>query len=111
MRVIVMDKEQSQFQTELALHQGYSMLLVGELRVTHLPLSAAPKIPSRRPIIHPFGLRYILVPPGPPGSWGSFAQALGPSYGPGYTLDTLDGVGPFTSPFAGGDDSDDGDTD
>ena len=106
-----MDKERSQFQTELALHQGYSMLLAGELRVARLPISAALEIPSQGPIIRPFRQRYIPIPLGLSSSWGSFAQAPGTSQGPGYTPGTLDGVGPSTGPFAGSDDSDDGDTD
>lgn len=106
-----MNREQSQFQIELALHQGYSMLLVGYLQATCLPIPAAPKIPSQGPIIPPFGQRYVPVLPGPPGNWGSFAQALEPSQGLGYTPGTSNGVGPFTSHFAGGDDRDDGDTD
>ena len=49
MRAAVIDRERSQFQTKLALHQGiqgYSMLLVGELRMAHLPIPTAPKIPG-----------------------------------------------------------------
>ena len=42
MLVAGMDREQSQFHTELALHQGYSMLLMGELRVAHLPIFGYP---------------------------------------------------------------------
>ena len=45
MRATVIDRERSQFQTKLALHQriqGYSMLLVGELRAARLPVSVAP---------------------------------------------------------------------
>ena len=45
MRAAVIDRERSQFQTKLALHQGiqgYSMLLVGELRAARLPVSVAP---------------------------------------------------------------------
>ena len=45
MRAAVIDREWSQFQTKLALHQGiqgYSMLLMGELRAARLPVSVAP---------------------------------------------------------------------
>ena len=51
------------------------------------------------------------VLPGPPGSWGSFTQAPGPSQDPGYTPGTSGGAGPSTSPFAGDDDDDNDDTD
>ena len=74
-----MDREWSQFQTKLALHQGYSMLLAGELRAAHLPVPATPYILGRGPIIPPFEPLFMLVPPGPPSNWGSFAQAPGPS--------------------------------
>lgn len=63
-----MDKEWSPFQTELALHQGYSMLLMGELRATHLPVPATLEIPSLGPIIPPFKHRYMPVPLGSSGS-------------------------------------------
>ena len=73
MLVVVIDRKLSQFWTELTLHQGYSMLLVGELQVACIPISDAPEIQGRRPIIPPFEQRYMLIPPGPPSSWGSFA--------------------------------------
>ena len=110
MQAAAMDREWSQFQIELALHQGYSMLLARELRVAYLPIETAPEILGQGPIIPPFEQRYMPVPPGPSDGQGSFAQALGPSYGPGYAPTTLDGTVPSTGPFAGGDDSDDGDT-
>ena len=46
MRAATMDRKHSQFQIELALHQGYSMLLARELRMAHLPIPTAPKIPG-----------------------------------------------------------------
>ena len=58
-----MDREQNQFQIELALHQGYSILLMGELRVARLPVSTAPEIPNRGSIIPPFEHKYMTVPP------------------------------------------------
>ena len=39
------------------------------------------------------------IPLGPPGGWGSFAQALGPSQDPGYASSTSGGAGPSTGPF------------
>ena len=48
----------------------------------------------------------MLVPPGPPGSWGSFAQAPGPSQDLRYAPDTSSNACPSTNPFAGDDDSD-----
>ena len=36
------EREWSQFQSELALHQGYSMLLAGELWAAHIPVPVAP---------------------------------------------------------------------
>ena len=45
-RAATMDRKRSQFQSELALHQGYSMLLEGELRTACLPDPIAPQIPS-----------------------------------------------------------------
>ena len=72
---------------------------------------AAREIPGRGSIIPSFEQRYMLVPPSPQGGWCSFAQAPGPSQGPGYAPDTLDGAGPSIGPFAGSDDSDDSNTD
>lgn len=54
MLVAAMDRERSQFQTELALHQGYSMLVVGELRAARLPILATIEILSLGPIIPHF---------------------------------------------------------
>ena len=51
------------------------------------------------------------VPPSPPGSWGSFAQAPGPSQDLRYAPDTSSNACPSTNPFAGDDDSDDDDDD
>ena len=54
------------------------------------------------------------VPLGPPGGWGSFAQALGPFQDPRYTPGTSSDAGPYTGPFAGNNDDDndeDDDTD
>nr|POF09304.1 hypothetical protein CFP56_28248 [Quercus suber] len=63
-------------------------------------------------IIPPHEFGYMPLPPSPPGGWGSFAQAQGPSQDPGYTPETSGGVGPSTSPFVGeNDDDDDDDTD
>ena len=53
---------------------GYTMILVGELRVAHILVPSSPHIPGRGPIIPPFYLGYILGPSGPSGGWGSFAQ-------------------------------------
>ena len=53
----------------------------------------------------------MLVPPGPPGSWGSFAQAPGPSQDLGYITGTSGSAGPSIGPFVGDDDDDDDDTD
>ena len=72
------ERELSQFESELA------MLLAGELGAARIPVSAAPQILGQGPIIPQFEPGYMLVPPGPPGSWGSFAQALGPSQDPRY---------------------------
>ena len=58
-----MDREQNQFQIELALHQCYSILLMGELRAARLPVLTAPKIPNRGSIIPPFEHKYMSVPP------------------------------------------------
>ena len=63
----MMDRERSQFQSELALHQGYSMLLAGELRTAHIPFPATPHILGQRPIIPQFELVYMPVPLGPLG--------------------------------------------
>nr|POF10703.1 hypothetical protein CFP56_46138 [Quercus suber] len=101
-----MDRKRSQFQIELALHQGYSILLTFELRVARLPVLAAPQIPSQGPIIPPFELMFMPVPLGPLGGWGSFAQAPGSSQGLGYTLGTSGSAGPSTNPFVGSDDND-----
>ena len=46
MRVAAMDRDRSQFQTELALHQGYSMLLAGELRAACFTVPTTPEIPG-----------------------------------------------------------------
>ena len=88
------------------------MILIGELQAAYLPVLAAPKIPGWGPIIPPFKHKYVLVPPSLRGGWGSFTQALGlgPSQGPWYALGTSNGASPSTSPFAGGNDSYDGDT-
>nr|POE66927.1 hypothetical protein CFP56_49507 [Quercus suber] len=85
------------------------MLLARELRASHIPIPATPQIPGRGPIIPPFKFEYLLIPPGPPGSWGPFAQALGPSQDLRYALDISGGAGTSTSPFVGDDDSDDDD--
>lgn len=51
------------------------------------------------------------VPPGPSSGWGFFAHAPRPSQDLGYALGTSSDAGPSTGFFAGGDDSDDADTD
>ena len=79
--------------------------------MTHIPVPPFPQIPGRGPIIPPFEPGYIPVPPGLPGSWGSFAQVPGPSQDPGYAPSTLGGAGLSTGPFAGDDDDDDDDAD
>ena len=60
-------REQSQFQSELALHQGYSMILVGELQGARIPVLVAPQISNRGPIIPLFDPGYMPIPPGPLG--------------------------------------------
>ena len=97
-------REQSQLQSEVALHYVYCMLLVGKLRVAHIPVPVAPQIPGRGPIIPSFKPDYMPVPSGPLGGWGSFSQALGPSQDPGYTSGTSGGTGPSIGPFVGDDD-------
>ena len=79
--------------------------------MAHLPVLAASKIFGRRPIIPPFEPKYMPVPLSPLSSWGSLAQALGPSQVLGYAPDISGRVVPSTSLFAGGDDSDGVDTD
>ena len=76
--------------------------------MAHLPIHVAPEITNREPIILVFKLRYLTIPPG---YWGSFTQALGPSQGPRYAPNTSGNVGSSTSPLKGGDDSDDVDID
>nr|POF02746.1 hypothetical protein CFP56_04979 [Quercus suber] len=61
---------------------GYTMLLAGDLRVACIPIPTAPRIPGWGLIIPPFKPRYMPIPPGLLGSWGSFAQVLGPSQDP-----------------------------
>ena len=41
-----MEREWSQFQTKLALYQGYSMVLVEKLQAARLLVPTTPKIPS-----------------------------------------------------------------
>ena len=55
------------------------MLLVEELRAACLTVSATLEILGRGPIIPLFEQKYMLVPPGLSGGWGSFVQALRPS--------------------------------
>ena len=58
------------------------MILIGELRVAHIPILPSSHIPSQGPIVPSYELGYMPAPLGPPSSWGSFAQTQGPSTGP-----------------------------
>ena len=67
------EREWNLFQSELAMLHGYIPILA------RIPVLATPQILGRGPIFPPFEPWYMPVPPSPPGSWGSFAHALGPS--------------------------------
>ena len=54
MLVAAMDRKRSKFQTKRIIHQGYSMLLIGELQAAPIPVLTALEIPGRGPIIPPF---------------------------------------------------------
>ena len=110
-RAAVAKKERYQFQADLAMLHGYTMVLIGELWAALIQVLTLPHIFGRDPIIPPYEPEYMPVPPGLPGGWGSFAQTSRPSQDPSYASDTLNRVGPSTSPFAGDGGDDDGDID
>ena len=107
---IIVERERSQLQSELAMLHVYTIVLIGELRVTRIHVSPPPHILGRWPIIPPYKLEYLPAPLGLLGGWGSFAQTQGPSLDLGYILGTSSGAGPSTSSLVGdGDDDDDDD--
>ena len=67
-------RERSQLQSKLAMSHGYTMILMGELRVARIPILPSPHIPSWGPIITSYEFRYMPAPPSPLGDWDSFAQ-------------------------------------
>ena len=71
-------------------------------------ISPPPRISGRGPIVPPYEPRYMLVPSGPTGGWGPYAQTQGPSQDLGYTPGALNEASPSTCPFTG-DDNDDSD--
>ncbi|KAL0008419.1 hypothetical protein SO802_009921 [Lithocarpus litseifolius] len=107
-RATIANRKRSQLQSELAKLHGYTMVLIGKLRVARIHVLPPPYIPGRGPIVPPYEPGYMPAPPGLLGDWGSFAQSQGPSQDPLYTLGTSGSAGPSTNSLAGdGDDDDD----
>nr|POE96251.1 hypothetical protein CFP56_59534 [Quercus suber] len=87
------------------MFHGYAMVLIGELRASHIPILPPPYIPNRGPIVPLYKPRYMPAPLCPLGNWGFFAQTQGLSQDLRYTSGS---VGPSTGSLAG-DSDDDGD--
>ena len=83
---------------------GYARVLIKELWAFWAYIPPSPHMPGRGPIIPPSETEYM---PGPPDSWGSFAQAPWPPQDPGYTLGTSGEPGPSIDPLVGDGDDDD----
>ena len=107
----IAERERSQFQNELAMFHGYTMVLVGELRATRILVPPPPHIPSQGPIVPPYEPGYMLALLGSLGCWGSFPQTQGPSQDPRYSSGTSDSTGPSTYSLVGDGDDDDDDGD
>ena len=79
--------------------------------MAHIHVLPLPHIPGRGPIVPPYKPGYMPTPPGPLGSWGSFAQTQGPSQDLGHIPGASSGASPSTNPFTSNNDDDNDDAD